>query len=31
MDLRDTPDEAQFRGDLRAWLAENRPDPTDPP
>lgn len=25
MDLRDTPDEEQFRSDLRSWLAENRP------
>jgi alkylation response protein AidB-like acyl-CoA dehydrogenase len=25
VDLRDTPDEAQFRADLRAWLAENLP------
>jgi len=31
MDLRDTRDEAQFRGDLREWLAENRPGPTPAP
>ena len=29
MDLRDTADEEQFRGALRAWLGENRP--TTPP
>ena len=26
MDLRDTPEEAQFRADLRAWIAENLPE-----
>ena len=26
MDLRDTPEEAAFRGELRAWLEENLPD-----
>ena len=25
MDFRDSPDEAEFRGRLRAWLAENNP------
>lgn len=33
MDLRDSPDEAAFREELRAWLAENVPDgppPDDP-
>src|SRR5262245_30579931 len=25
MDLRDTPEEAAFRADVRAWLAENAP------
>ncbi|MCY7303727.1 MAG: acyl-CoA dehydrogenase family protein [Thermoleophilia bacterium] len=29
MDLHDTPSEAQFRGDLRSWLAGNRPGATD--
>lgn len=31
MDFRDTPDEAEFRGRLRAWLATNIPhdEPTD--
>ncbi len=26
MDLRDTPEEARFRTDLRAWIAENLPE-----
>ncbi|MFZ0342808.1 MAG: acyl-CoA dehydrogenase family protein, partial [Gaiellaceae bacterium] len=26
MDLRDTPEEAQFRASLRAWIAENLPE-----
>ena len=26
MDLRDTPDEAAFRAELRAWLEENLPE-----
>jgi alkylation response protein AidB-like acyl-CoA dehydrogenase len=26
VDLRDTPEEAQFRADVRAWLATNAPD-----
>ena len=26
MDFRDTPDEAAFRQDLRAWLADNLPE-----
>ncbi len=26
MDLRDTPEEAQFRADLRAWIADNLPE-----
>ena len=26
MDFRDTPEEAAFRGDLRAWLASALPD-----
>src|SRR5436309_6249138 len=26
MDLSDTPEEAQFRSDLRAWIAENLPE-----
>ena len=26
MDLRDTPDEAAFRAELRAWLDANLPD-----
>jgi alkylation response protein AidB-like acyl-CoA dehydrogenase len=26
MDFRDSPQEARFRGDLRAWLASRRPD-----
>ena len=26
MDLRDTPEEGQFRADLRAWIAENLPE-----
>lgn len=29
MDLRDTPEEARFRDDLRTWLAEHQPDSTD--
>jgi alkylation response protein AidB-like acyl-CoA dehydrogenase len=29
MDLRDTPDEAQFRSELRGWLTENQPDSSD--
>jgi len=28
VDLRDTPDEKQFRSELRAWLAENHPGST---
>ena len=31
MDLRDTPDEGQFRDELRAWLADNRPATTPGP
>jgi len=26
MDLRDTPEEAAFRAELRSWLEENVPD-----
>ena len=26
MDLRDTPEEAAFRSELRVWIAENLPD-----
>src|SRR6266498_5848100 len=30
MDFRDTPDEAAFRAELRAWLRDNRPTEWDP-
>jgi alkylation response protein AidB-like acyl-CoA dehydrogenase len=31
LDFRDTPEEARFRAEVRAWLRDNVPDGSDPP